>query len=516
MAVSSHTSHRQKYRRGLSLFLLLAFAFALTGAGTPTLAKEALPRRAVLTALEGAVLLQAAGQATAVPARKNMELKSGDRIITGKDGSCTVRYDGGSTTRIGPDSRVDFTHLSRQGADGPETTVLSTQRGTVWNNAKDVVARNSRFEVNTPAAVAGVRGTFWKSVVLSNGDTLFIVLGGGLFVLPAAELADDADGVEAPAPPEQGIMVEGGQQLGVITGEELPESAVPLDYDELDNLTLMYLAEDNPAIFMEVVNEAANQGKAEFLQRVENLLAQNQELQQFLGEQLPQLLSQLTQALPPAFSPPPADGGDDAFWGSISLNILEGQVLLVPKGYTGKAVFSLSPFQAELVAVSSNPGVAAVAVGTYGSYKTVSVTGVGAGTATVTVTASLSGYSSASVGFTVTVVELDTSQPPLSCEPMYLPVGYEFEDSEITIDNADPPLWAEGDALRLLVLRELGQSGNMEYMGIVVTAHEVEACCLRFYLPTGLPEGYYIFLIINAQDQPIGLAEIEVSSSYLP
>ncbi|NLX90425.1 MAG: hypothetical protein GXZ07_02350 [Firmicutes bacterium] len=284
-------------------FAALMLAVLIILSSIPVGYAAATPRRAVITVMEGSVLVQAAGQATAVPARKGMELKSGDRIITGKDGSCSIRYDDGSTTHIGPNSRVDMANLTRQGADGPNTTILSAQRGTLWNNAKDVMARNSRFEVNTPSAVAAVRGTFFKSVVLPNGDTLFIVLGGGLYISPADS---DEDGVVSP-PSGKGVYVGGGQQLGVSPGEELPDSAVPLDYDNVDDLTLLYLAQDNPDIFVELIERAAAQGEKEFLERVNQLLEDYEDMQQNLGDKLETVQQTVTQGT--TYQPPASTGG---------------------------------------------------------------------------------------------------------------------------------------------------------------------------------------------------------------
>ena len=289
--------------------LILCFVILLSSAfsGVRVLHAADTPRRAVITAMEGSVLVQASGQATAVPARRNMEIKSGDRIITGKDGSCTIRYDDGCTTHIGPNSRVDMTNLTRQGADGPDTTILGAQRGTLWNNAKDVMARNSRFEVNTPSAIAAVRGTFFKSIVLPNGDTLFIVLGGGLYISPAASDEGD-DGGDVPPPSGEGVFVGGGEQLGVSSGEELPDSAVPLDYNEIDNATLLYLAQDNPDIFVELIENAAAQGETEFLERVNQLLEDNEDMQENLGDKLETVQQTVTQG---TSQPPATPGGDD-------------------------------------------------------------------------------------------------------------------------------------------------------------------------------------------------------------
>lgn len=79
---------------------------------------QTVPRCAVITAFDGSVLIQAKGQSVAVPARKNMEIKSGDRIITGGDGSAEILFDDRSVSRIGPQSRIDIKDISRREAGG--------------------------------------------------------------------------------------------------------------------------------------------------------------------------------------------------------------------------------------------------------------------------------------------------------------------------------------------------------------------------------------------------------------
>ncbi len=248
-------------------FLLLAFFLmaVLGGSAAPVEAQgsDLVPRRAVITALEGAVLVQAGGQAVALPAHRNMEIKSGDRIITGHNGNCELRYDDGSISRIGPGSRVDITNLSRVGPDGAETTIIHTERGSVWNNARDVVQRNSRFEVNTPFATAGVRGTNFLVRVQRRSDvtTLVRVYQGLVSLYPAPpELPeglpdDDAPPAPPPPPPEQEIPLSPFQQVSFIPAAPPPEPA-PLDVLDVDDFEKDSLVEDQPAAYVEVVTEA--------------------------------------------------------------------------------------------------------------------------------------------------------------------------------------------------------------------------------------------------------------------
>ncbi len=105
--------------RALATYLLLGIFVltTLTAGAAPASAQDNTTtrptRRAVIAAMEGSVLVQAAGQSTALSARRNMEIKSGDRIITGRDGTAEIRYDDGSISRIGPGSRVDTSYSNQ-------------------------------------------------------------------------------------------------------------------------------------------------------------------------------------------------------------------------------------------------------------------------------------------------------------------------------------------------------------------------------------------------------------------
>lgn len=138
--------------------IIYSFLFALLFCSVITYAAET-PRIVTITKLEGSVLIQAKGKAIALPARTGMELKAGDRIITGKDGKVEISFDDGSITRVAPNSRIDFEKLSQDETQGTTTTVINTNWGKIWNKVQHLINKNSRFEVNTPSAVAGVRGT---------------------------------------------------------------------------------------------------------------------------------------------------------------------------------------------------------------------------------------------------------------------------------------------------------------------------------------------------------------------
>ncbi|NLX90395.1 MAG: hypothetical protein GXZ07_02185 [Firmicutes bacterium] len=292
-----------------AMYLLLSiFIFILLAAGSvPAYAQgSTIPRRAIMSAMEGSVLVQAAGQAVAVPARKNMEIKNGDRVITGNDGTCEFKYDDGSVSRIGPNSRVDISALSRTGADGSETTVLNVKRGSIWNNTKQVVKRNSRFEVNTPAAAASVRGTQFYINVESFLDTIVRVYTGLVGLASAPEdqqedVGDEGDSASPPPPPSgQETAVSAFQQI-LFTTDAPPAPPAPLDALAVDDFEKDNLVEDFPSAYVEIETEVKTyqlqQTELKVLGELKNLVLITQELellkQQLERETDPAKISQL-------------------------------------------------------------------------------------------------------------------------------------------------------------------------------------------------------------------------------
>jgi hypothetical protein len=280
------------------LALLAIIAVLVIGPGQ--LAAEAgTPRRATIAAFKGAVLVQQAGKAMSLPARKGMELQAGDRIITGKDGTAAVRFDDGSISRIASNSRIDLQELARDGADGASTTTLTAGWGRVWNKVQDVTEKNSRFEVNTPAAVAGVRGTVFLVEVQSETDTVVRVYEGQVGVAappPAAlELPEgvpgdefmEIDGFDLPgsftgSTPE--ILIKPLRQTRMSAVEPPPAAPEPLDVMAIDDWEKDNLVEDAPIAYVLVETEVKTILVAQTGEKVQegrkalSLLAQKREL----------------------------------------------------------------------------------------------------------------------------------------------------------------------------------------------------------------------------------------------
>ncbi len=367
----------------ISWTLLVCIVFMIIGFGPHTVSSlQTTPRRAVINTLEGSVMVQHAGQPLALPARQGMELKTGDRVITGHDGRVEVRFDDGSISRIAPNSRTDLQSLYRQGADGPEVTVLEGRWGRLWNNIKEVVQRNSRFDVNTPSVVAGVRGTLFLIRVEVSGETLVRVYQGR---------------VEANPPhPGRSLLINAFQQAVFVPGEPLPVKADPIDFSDIDDFELLNLMKDNPRTFTELLLLAAAHNEKAFLQRVEALTVEA-EGRERLGEDLYAIQALLEDLLSPEPEPEPVPEPEpqpkpepEVSMAALSdITLLEGQIGEV----------KIQTDAASLQAFSSDTGVAE----TFILNSSVLVEALSPGTSFIAVTGSRSGYINRTETFKVTV-----------------------------------------------------------------------------------------------------------------
>lgn len=100
----------------------------------------------------------------------------GDEISSGPGDSLNLKFASGDTLVIGPLTRLKITKQSEGGGVN-----IAHERGFAWAKVKKL-SGGSRFQVSTPTAVAGVRGTAFSSVVESKENSWFCVCEGGIDV----------------------------------------------------------------------------------------------------------------------------------------------------------------------------------------------------------------------------------------------------------------------------------------------------------------------------------------------
>ncbi|MGA9521204.1 MAG: FecR family protein, partial [Myxococcaceae bacterium] len=171
-----------------------------------------VPDRLQLTGLKGKVEVQTGGGAWG-PAKEGMYLAGHVRVHTGFKAEATLRFKSGSTVLIQPMSYVDVDPVG-------EKTRIWLRVGEVSSHSSLPAGVPADYEVSTPTAVAGVRGTSFR-VLYEDPKNLatFWVDEGTLLVEP----------VTPRAPPfflKAGEAVQvGGNQVGNIVPAETIISA---------------------------------------------------------------------------------------------------------------------------------------------------------------------------------------------------------------------------------------------------------------------------------------------------
>ena len=161
----------------------------------------------VVAVLGPATVLQARG-GQSVGVNKGMELRVGDRLLTGPDASATVEFGDGSRMLIAPESEVHFDMLRAYGVSGFVDTRVRLRNGRTEHKVTPRYGPNSpRYEIFTPAASTAVRGTNYRIGTFEAGESV------------ATEVLDGRVGVMAAE--KQQLVNEG---FGVVTQKGLPPS----------------------------------------------------------------------------------------------------------------------------------------------------------------------------------------------------------------------------------------------------------------------------------------------------
>jgi len=149
----------------MALVLTLALLIPLAGCGG---GGPAVPCK--ISSVTGTVQVLKSGSTNPVNATNGMELAVGDTITTGASGSAKLTFFDGSVMEIKANSVILVNELSTA-STGSTTVSLKETVGSTINRIGKLVDSASKYEVDTPAAVAVVRGTVFDLMVQQNGTT---------------------------------------------------------------------------------------------------------------------------------------------------------------------------------------------------------------------------------------------------------------------------------------------------------------------------------------------------------
>jgi hypothetical protein len=114
------------------------------------------------------------GNGRVQPLAKGTELASGDKVVTGVDGRAQVRFSDGAYVSLQPNSEFDIKEYRYNGkADGSESAIFGLFKGAM-RTVTGIVGRINRnkYQITTPTATIGIRGTGGLISVGNDGSTL--------------------------------------------------------------------------------------------------------------------------------------------------------------------------------------------------------------------------------------------------------------------------------------------------------------------------------------------------------
>lgn len=148
---------------------------------------------AVLKNIHGQVLVQKQSTTIWISAKNNMPLYAKDTVMTKKDGEALIVFNKGHTVKIRSFTTIQLkaprppTKKEPQDAK-PVSDIMSTG-GRIFAKIKKSVDDDAKFEISTPTAIVGVRGTKFSVHVKDGGDTVCSVSEGSV------EMQNDAESV---------------------------------------------------------------------------------------------------------------------------------------------------------------------------------------------------------------------------------------------------------------------------------------------------------------------------------
>lgn len=124
----------------------------------------------------GSVEVQAPGATDWKPLADGNVVPQGATIKTGANSSAMIKWAAGNVAKIPAFSRIKLDEVSKS-ESGAEKSSLNIQQGKVFAHVKKLQTSDSKFELKTPTAVAGVRGSDIFGSSSGEGSTFGVTEG---------------------------------------------------------------------------------------------------------------------------------------------------------------------------------------------------------------------------------------------------------------------------------------------------------------------------------------------------
>lgn len=146
--------------------------------------------KAVVSFLEGSATNSTGGTGEAQPLKQDQTVVENDVVATTAGSKLELKLKDGSVIRVGPSSKLQL-KSAYFGDNGEKKFSAKLLFGRVWSKVSGLVSNDSKFEVETDNAVAGVRGTTFR-VDASNDKSVLVRVYAGAVAMAAPGLVTPA------------------------------------------------------------------------------------------------------------------------------------------------------------------------------------------------------------------------------------------------------------------------------------------------------------------------------------
>ena len=226
----------------VALFLSFCLVFSLVSSLLIKPVDAKTVRVAVVTALSGDVTIKKGGGSKSYDAYESMSLNQGDTVYTGTSSSVTLNLSNGDAdVTLGENAEINVSDLNT--SDGNKKSKLKIWAGSMWVKVKSLAGSDDEFEVETPTAVMGVRGT--QFFVTVNPKTGAIKMAVGAGKVSASTVINGADSTQKSSI----TYLYPTQQISLDSRDETDDLSLKVDFLELDD----FIKDASPEIIKEII-----------------------------------------------------------------------------------------------------------------------------------------------------------------------------------------------------------------------------------------------------------------------
>ncbi len=291
--------------------IAIILCFMILMANMPLTVFGAEKISAKLIQMEGDVQVIRAGGEKPFKAFVNMRLTEGDRIITGPSGKAKIEMDDEIIITLAENTRIYLSEL--RGSNGAKQSSINLQSGGVGSSVKEKLKDNSRFEIKTPTAVMGVRGTEFFTQYY-NGNVDVRVVDGIVEVTVNVTKEGDVTGVSGTGARTYTFPISALQQVAFSEGEDAKDVSESVEALDLDGLPIPFLdrireinEEDPDAIPKEIldsIDKAVENAIKTLKEKMENKELVPDEIASSLEKTI---VGNIQQSIPTIKDPPPSE-----------------------------------------------------------------------------------------------------------------------------------------------------------------------------------------------------------------